>query len=141
MRIFAQSRRRILTFLATVLVGGSLVGVVALPASASGTRPQSSGFPAQRQGAAPPAKQAVLRDRPVPIRSAAPNATSIGVPGPSGCWGQSNNPHRSTHGPAPINAEARTGCYWGSVPEMYTDVALYRNVWAFVWWQVDNESA
>lgn len=44
---------------------------------------------------------------------------------PSGCMGQSNNPHRSGHVPGTINAEARTYCN-NPVPELYARAELLR---------------
>lgn len=44
----------------------------------------------------------------------------------SGCYGQTDRPHPSSHYPGSVNVEARTVCFGRSV---YVSTALYRDRW------------
>jgi hypothetical protein len=53
---------------------------------------------------------------------------------PYGCYGQSNNPHHSTHYPGTINVTAFTSCSQ-NVPEIYVETTLQRyTCFIFCWW-------
>lgn len=61
--------------------------------------------------------------------AAAPPSTALGHVAaalPSGCYGQTDRPHNSTHEPGSINVVARTVCAGLGV---HVDTALYRSRW------------
>ena len=66
---------------------------------------------------------------PGPDPAAAPPTTALGNVAaalPSGCYGQTDRPHNSTHEPGSINVVARTVCPGLGV---HVDTALYRSRW------------
>jgi|GEM_PF-6055798 len=52
----------------------------------------------------------------------------VPIPNPYGCFGRSDNPHRSTHIPSNVSAQGTTSCRV-PVPWIYVRSSLYRSRW------------
>jgi len=87
-----------------------------------------------------PAHLATLLSDTSEIATSAPDPGIVqplligGVPG---CYGQTDNPHKSTHVEHTINVEARTVCPGG---ESYVDLDLYRSRW-YGWQHLSGDDA
>jgi hypothetical protein len=57
------------------------------------------------------------------------------IPNPYGCYGQTDDPHKSTHVPGNVNVVARTECDWANVPEIHVSTTLqYWKCFIICWW-------
>jgi hypothetical protein len=65
------------------------------------------------------------------------SAADLGT-APSGCVGAANSPHKSTHEPGRVNAEARTTCQV-AVPHIVAKAQLQRQI-VWIWWYVASDN-
>lgn len=114
---------------ALIAIGATALAALAVPASASGSpgadpaAPAASTSDQDRAQAPRPGEypsQAPLQQRSTGGSGISPNLA------PSGCYGQTDRPHLSTHEPGSVNVVARTVCY-GYLDYVTTD--LYRSRW------------
>src|SRR5882762_6951589 len=82
-----------------IVIAGALIGAMALAPAAQASQPTAPA--AQSKGPASVGLAAAKVGGP---------ATNEVRYSPSGCRGQSNNPHSSGHVPGTVNAESRTFC-------------------------------